>query len=188
MNCRSETSVLAFLCHIIHIEHHIANKQTTTISTRYQAMKPSVGVAGTNRQAATCANASPIPTARDLFGRAPPGCLYPDLAPIPTKLNNLKTGFESTTLKPSNKSNKAQETQKPAEIANETSSDDDSNENDGESSLPPIDYTLGPNDIICGRGRGALRHPGNLKFQQLVQRVLSSKDQDGQDAHFLCHP
>lgn len=32
------------------------------------------------------------------------------------------------------------------------------------------DYQPGPNDVVCGRGKGSYNRPGNKKFRELVQR------------------
>ena len=33
----------------------------------------------------------------------------------------------------------------------------------------PSNYEIGPNDVVCGRGKGSYNRPGNKKFRALVQ-------------------
>ena len=41
------------------------------------------------------------------------------------------------------------------------------------SRLPP-DFSPGPNDIICGRGKDVLQHSGNLGHRELLSASLKS--------------
>jgi hypothetical protein len=36
----------------------------------------------------------------------------------------------------------------------------------------PWDFIPGPYDVICGRGKGALQHPGNRRYRELVKSSL----------------
>jgi hypothetical protein len=36
----------------------------------------------------------------------------------------------------------------------------------------PIDYKLGPNDVLCGRGLYCSEHIGNVRLRTIVQRYL----------------
>lgn len=40
--------------------------------------------------------------------------------------------------------------------------------------LLPEDYTVGPNDVIIGRGKKCTNNPGNLRFRGIVQTTLES--------------
>lgn len=36
----------------------------------------------------------------------------------------------------------------------------------------PVDYVLGPNDVLCGRGKKCFEHVGNQTFRKLVEATL----------------
>lgn len=37
----------------------------------------------------------------------------------------------------------------------------------------PVDYVLGPNDILCGRGKKCFEHVGNRNFRKIVEATLN---------------
>ena len=86
--------------------------------------------------------------------------------PIPTKLNILRNAPESTLrLLTAASFAKAQQSTDTASHA----SSDHGEYNDEEGLLLPSNFEIGPNDVACGRGKGALKRPGNQKLQQHIK-------------------
>ena len=37
----------------------------------------------------------------------------------------------------------------------------------------PVDYVLGPNDVLCGNGKKCFKHAGNQAFRKLIEATLN---------------
>lgn len=114
---------------------------------------------------------SPIPTKLNLLQRST-STSYRDSSPIPTKLNVLhNVPASALKLPPMPAFRRAQS----AGGGNDSSSsyeDYAESDDDDEGTLLPPEYEVGPNDVVCGRGKGALKRAGNQKLQQLIKSKI----------------
>lgn len=47
--------------------------------------------------------------------------------------------------------------------------------------LLPAGFEPGENDVICGRGKEVLRHPGNIRYRRLLERHGKAYDEASSD-------